>query len=181
MRINLHILFWVSLVFNPAAINTFGQINDQIDQLIFDYGMIGYTNVDQNLNLDTAEFYLSEALRLQYSTPGYEINFRVAINHLNLAAVYKRVYNNGEALYHLNRAETILKETQPDSYLFGYIYNNKGNIIKRNYDIYRTKTYYEYALDWLTQTGNENTSDFLEVYSNYLDILRPGASHRAPL
>ncbi len=103
--------------------------------------------------------------------PDYSIDDRVASNHINLASVYRRIHNNSEALKHLNIAEEILKEVDPERFLFGSIYNNKGNIIKSNYDIYRTRQYYEYALEWLIRIGYRNTNDFLEIYSNYIGIL----------
>lgn len=172
MRIKRFILF--ALLVSWIIPNWFGlkaQDNLEIDDLIFEYGVIGWRNVRYNINLDTAEYYLSEALRLQYSTPEYEIDDRVARNHINLATVYKRIYNNNKALHHLTKAEEILKQTDPESFLFGPIYNNKGNIIKSNSDIFRTRQYYEYALDFLIKTGNKNTNDFLGVYTNYLSVL----------
>ncbi|MFO7934661.1 MAG: tetratricopeptide repeat protein, partial [Bacteroidales bacterium] len=167
-------LFYLALVSfmgffsNPLAI--LSQDVDAMRQLIYDYGVIGYKNVKFTKNLDSAEYYLNKALDLQYAY--YDtIDDRVARNHINLASVYRRIYKNEKALEHLEKAEEILQRCDPESHLFGSIYNNKGNIIRSNYDIFRTRQYYEYALDWLIKTGNRNTNDFLAIYSNYIDIL----------
>lgn len=153
----------------------FGQDENMEDSLlrdlIYSYSKIGHSYIDENLNLDTAEYYLSKALDLQYITPGYTINDRVARNHINIATLYRKISNNILALDHLNSAEQILLETDPESPLLAYIYNNKGNIIKSTYDIYRTRDYYEYALNWLKITGYENSEDFLKVSLNYINIL----------
>ncbi len=166
---HISILLLFGLLIKPLTV--YSQENEELRDLIYEYGKIGYENVKFTINFDSAEYYLSKALELQYATHDYKIDNRVARNHINLASVYRRIYNNAEALHHLNQAEEILKRCDPESFLFGIIYNNKGNIIKSNYDIYRTRQYYEYALNWLIKTGNRNTIDFLEIYSNYIDIL----------
>lgn len=163
--------FLISIFMLPLAFNQTNSEYEKIADLIFDYSLIGYNNVAFGGNLDTAEYYLSKALGLAYATPNYVIDLRVAGMHINLASVYRRIYNNGEALYHLTAAEGIMEKIEPNSPLFASLYNNKGNIIKSNSDIFRTREYYEYALDWLIKTGNRNTNDFLEIYSNYIDIL----------
>ena len=171
MRIQLYIISWLFLFASPIVLKVHAQSDSAMIELIFKYGSIGYKHTRQNLNLDTAEYYLKEALRLQYTTPGYKIDERVVGNHINLASVYKRIYNNNEALYHLNKAEAILKEIDPNSVLFGFLYYNKGNVIRSNNDLFRTREYYEYALDWLDKTGHNNSFNYLEIYSNYLDVL----------
>ena len=162
-------LFTLSLI--SSAYNQTSEEHEKMSDVIFDYGLIGYNHVKFGGNLDTAEYYLSKALDLAYATPNYNIDTRVAINHINLASVYRRIYNNEEALYHLNAAEKILKMVDPESSLFGSIYNNKGNIIISYNDVFRTREYYEYALNWLIKIGSRNTNDFLEIYSNYIDKL----------
>ncbi|MCK5279252.1 MAG: tetratricopeptide repeat protein, partial [Cyclobacteriaceae bacterium] len=122
-------------------------------------------------NLDSAEFYYKKAIDLAYSSSNYNINFRVAINHNNLASIYRKIYNNIEALKNLNEAEKILKETDPNHLLFGTIYHNKGNIYKVQNDHYRTKEYYEYALDFYIRNDYQNMFDFAFVYSNYVELL----------
>jgi CHAT domain-containing protein len=161
----------IALSILPLAYNQTSREYDKIVNLIFNYGTIGYNNVKYGGNLDSAEYYLNRAIELAYATPNYEIDYRVAGNHINLASVYRRIYNNGKALHHLTAAENILQKVAPESPLFASLYNNKGNLIKSYYDIYRTREYYEYALDWLIKTGHRNSNDFLEVYSNYIDVL----------
>jgi len=138
--------------------------------LIHEYGYKGWYNVEYNINLDTAEYYLKKALDLQYANY-IVLDDRVATNHVSLASVYRRLYNNSEALKHLNRAEEILNRYDPNSYLFGNIYNNKGNIISTTNDVYRTKEYYEYALDFLSDHGYQNTTNFSHIFSNYIKLL----------
>jgi tetratricopeptide (TPR) repeat protein len=61
--------------------------------------------------------------------------------------------------------------TDPNNKLFGALYHNKGNIYKSKNDFYRTKEYYEYALDLLIRNGYQNTPDFSFVFSNYINLL----------
>ncbi|MGW8315108.1 MAG: hypothetical protein ACWGNV_05865, partial [Bacteroidales bacterium] len=74
------------LLFNSFDINANYAFEEDsiIGDLIHEYGFQGYLYLEHNINLDTAEYFLKEALRLQYSTPGYEIDDRVATNHVNL-------------------------------------------------------------------------------------------------
>ncbi len=139
--------------------------------LILEYSMIGYNNVQFSGNLDTAEYYIRKALDLQYLASNFEINVRVAINHVSLASVYRLIYNNREALYHLNEAESILKTTDPNSMLFGNIYHNKGVLYQVKNDLYRTKEYYEYALDFTIKNGYQNTANFSFIHANYVNLL----------
>ena len=37
-------------------------------------------------------------------------------------------------------------------------------------DIYRTKEYYEYAINFLTKNKYQNDPDFAYVFSNYIDL-----------
>ena len=142
-----------------------------IQQQIYDYGNIGLAFYQTNINLDSAEFYYKKALELAYSSSRYNINFRVAIYHTLLASLYRDIYNNGEALMHLNEAERILNRTDPTHYFFGYVYHNKGNIYRVQEDYYRTKEYYEYALDFYIRNGYQNMNEFAFVYSNYVELL----------
>jgi len=140
--------------------------------LAFEYGTKGYNSLTHDINLDTAEYYLKKALELQYTISNYRIDERVAINHVSLASVYRKIYNNSEALYHLNRAEKILNDdNDPNNLLFGNIYHNKGNIYRVKNDVYRTKEYYEYALNFTEKNGYHNTTNFSHIFSNYLDLL----------
>lgn len=145
--------------------------NDIMRDLIFAYGNKGWENVQYNLNLDTADYYLQKALRLQYSTPGYEIDDRVAANHINLASVYRLLHYNSKALYHLTKAEEILMGSDPNSFFLGNLYNNKGNIYKAFNDVYKTKEYYEYAIDFLLRNGYGKTTNFSHIFSNYIKLL----------
>ncbi|MCK5136377.1 MAG: CHAT domain-containing protein [Bacteroidales bacterium] len=148
-----------------------GSVEDpQLRSLIHEYGYKGWYNVEYSINLDTAEYYLKKALELQYSSYD-EPDDRVANNHVCLASVYRRFYNNSEALYHLNCAEDILKVFDPNSLIFSNIYNNKGNIIRATNDFYRTKEYYEYALDFLIKNDYQNTTNFSHIFSNYIKLL----------
>ena len=146
------------------------QEDPELRERIHEYGYKGYLNVEFNINLDTAEYYLTKALELQYSTYN-EYDDRIVSNHILLASVYRRLYDNNKALYHLEKAETVLKGFDPTSFLFGAIYNNKGNIIAQSNDVYRTIQYYEYALDFMTNNGYRNTGDFSHIFSNYIKLL----------
>ena len=53
-----------------------------IIELIYDYSLKGYVNHEYKISLDSAEYYLTKALNLQYSTSDYEIDERVANNHI---------------------------------------------------------------------------------------------------
>jgi len=157
------------------SIEAFSQDEQKEDTILSNYineiGTKGYYNLKHNINLDSAEFYLKKALDLQYTTNNYKIDYRVADNHVLLASFYRTIYNNEEALENLNKAEHILKETDPNDQLFASLYHNKGNIYKTKNDFYRTKEYYEYSLDFLVRNGFQNTTDFPFVFSNYVNLL----------
>ena len=140
--------------------------------LILEYSMIGYNNVQFSGNLDTAEYYIRKALDLQYSASIFEIDVRVAINHVSLASVYRLIYNNSEGLDQLNEAEKIMNDNnEPNNLIYSNIYHNKGNLYKVKNDLYRTKQYYEYALDFVRKIGSQNTINFAHIFSNYLYLL----------
>ena len=92
----------VMCVFSEAVAQEETVEDSLIANIIYEYGTIGYNNVKYNINLDTAEYYLKRALDLQYTLHNYEIDHRVARNHINLATVYRRLFNNSKSLYHLN-------------------------------------------------------------------------------
>jgi CHAT domain-containing protein len=138
-------------------------------ELVFQYATKGYNNL--SVNLDTAEFYLKEALRLQYLSNNYEINDRVATNHILLYSVYRHTYNYREAFRQLNMAEEILQETDPNNLLFSNVYHNKGILYKLQNDLYRTKEYYEYALEFLIRNGyTDEYREFAHVYSSLINL-----------
>jgi CHAT domain-containing protein/tetratricopeptide (TPR) repeat protein len=139
--------------------------------LIHKYGILGFKYLRVEINLDSAEYYLKKAIDLQYKTQNYELDDRVATNYMNLASFYRTVYNNTEALRYTNEAEKILNDYDPNHIFFGRLYHNKGNIFKVMGDLYRTKEYYEYALNFLTKNGYQNESDFAFVFSHYIDLL----------
>jgi len=142
-----------------------------IQNQIWEYGKLGYKYYLTNINLDSAEFYYKKALGLAYNSSNYNVNFRVAINHTMLASLYRNIQNNAETPQHLQEAEKILNRTDPTNILFGTIYHNKGNIYRVQEDFYRTKEYYEYALDFYIRNGYQNDYDFAFVYSNYVELL----------
>ena len=135
-----------------------------IQQQIYDFGKLAYNYFQTNINLDSAEFYYKKAIELAYSSSNYNVDFRVAINHTMLASLYGDIHNNSEALKHFNEAEKILNNTDPTDILFGTIYHNKGNIYRAQEDFYRTKQYYEYALDFYIKNGYQDMYDFAFVY-----------------
>jgi len=143
----------------------------EIVRKIDDYGELGYNYLRMDINLDSAEYYYKKAINLAYSSSSYHIDRRVANNLVGLASLYRNIYNNSEALSNLNEAEKILEKTDPNHWLFGTIYHNKGNIYKSIDDIYRTKEYYEYSLDFYIKNGYQNLYDFAFVYSNYIKLL----------
>jgi len=143
----------------------------ELADLIFDYSNKAYDYFKININLDSAEFYYEKAIDLALSSSNYYINHRVANNYISLASVYRDIYNNIEALKHLNEAEKILRRTDPKHSYFGTVYHNKGNIFRVQNDYYRTKEYYEYALDFLTKNGYQDSYDFAFVFSNYVELI----------
>jgi len=144
--------------------------DEALAQLVFDYGIKGFDS-NRNGNLDSAQLYILNALDLQYSNARYTIDERVAINHVILASIYRKIYNHAEALEHLNLAEDILNDTDPNNIVFGSIYHNKGNIYKTRNDIYRTKEYYEYSVDFYIKNKYQDTEYFSFVFSNYINLL----------
>ncbi|MCK4750365.1 MAG: tetratricopeptide repeat protein, partial [Bacteroidales bacterium] len=148
----------------------YSQPNEEMRSLIHHYGTRGWYNVQYNINLDSAEYYLLKAIELQYAY--YDtIDDRVATNHVSLASVYRQFYNNSAALDHLNKAEKILIEYEPNSLYLGNTYHNKGNIYRSNNDLFRTKEYYEYSLDFLEKHGYQNTTNYAHVFSSYIKLL----------
>ncbi len=142
-----------------------------LSNLVFLYATKGFNYLQFDYNLDTAEYYLKRALDLQTSSNRYIINERVANTHVLLASFYRRIFNISEAIYHLDEAERILKEKDPNNLLFGDIYHNKGNLYKVRNDVFRTKEYYEYALDFVTKIGYKNSPSFSFILSNYTNLL----------
>ncbi len=130
-----------------------------------------YNYFKLNINLDSAEYYYKKAIDLAHSSSNYNIDYRVANNYISLASLYRDIYNNSAALDYNDEAERILRNTDPNHRYFATIYHNKGNIYKVQNDLYRTKEYYEYALDFLIKNGYQNTNDFTFVYSNYVELL----------
>jgi len=159
------LFLYSSIVFSQDS------VDDKTLDLIHSYGIKGYENVFYFNDLDTAEFYLKKALELQYTTPNYPIDDRVASNHVSLASVYRKLFNYPKALHHLNEGEKILMAVDPQNPFLGYIYNNKGNILWQNKDLYQSKIYYEYALDWIERVGSKYSYDYMEIYTNYLNVL----------
>jgi CHAT domain-containing protein len=170
-------LRYLNILFLALFINSAGFTQEtikedpEIQQQIFDYSTRAYEYIYVNINLDSAEFYYKKAIDLAYSSSSYVIDERVAINYVSLASLYRKIYNNNEALMLLNEAEKILNETDQTNKLFGSLYHNKGNIYKVQNDLYLTKEYYEYALDFLIKNGYQNENDFVFVYSNYIKLL----------
>ena len=165
--ISILALFIYSEGFTQGTLKEDPEIADQI----YNYGQKAFEYFQININLDSAEFYYKKAIDLAYSSSSYVIDERVAINLVSLASLYRNIYNNNEALLKLNEAEKILNETDPKNKLFGGLYHNKGNIYKVQNDLYRTKEYYEYALDFLIKNGYQDDRDFAFVYSNYIKLL----------
>ena len=143
----------------------------ELVDLIFDHSNRAWDYFRININYDSAEFYYKKAIDLAHSSSNYKIDYRVANNYISLASLYRDIYNNSAALEYNNEAERILKKSDPNHSYFGTIYHNKGNIYKVQNDVYRTKEYYEYALDFYIKNGYQNTNDFTFVYSNYVELL----------
>ena len=139
--------------------------------LIEDISWKAYNYFKVNINLDSAEFYYKKAIDLAHSSSNYKIDYRVSNNYIALSSLYRAIYNNSAALEYSDKAEGILRNSDPNHKDFGTIYHNKGNIYKVQNDLYRTKDYYEYALDFLIRKGYQNTNDFAFFYSNYVDLL----------
>ncbi len=162
-------VLWVIFFVFKAEAQTQYKEDEALLDLVYEYSTKGYENYNTR-NLDSAEYYLLRALDLQYSNT-YNIDERVAINHNTLGSIYRIVYNTEKALYHSNKAEEIMKRTDPTNILLATIYHNKGNIFTSRNDIYRTREYYEYALDFCTKNGYQNTDNFSFVFSNYIKLL----------
>ena len=175
MRTNFYrILFLMILV---LFISYRGNAEEEIKEdpvlrdLIIDYSDKAYNYFKININLDSAEYYYKKAIDLAYSSSNYNIGANEANNYISLASLYRNIYNNSEALAMLNIAEEILMKINPNDPLLGTLYHNKGNIFKVQNDLYSTKEYYEYALDFYIKNGYQNTNDFVFVYSNYIELL----------
>jgi CHAT domain-containing protein len=143
----------------------------ELAQKIYEYENLAYNYFKININLDSAEFYYKKAINLAYSSSNYSIDHKVANIYNSIASIYRNIYNNNEALANYKEAEKILTMTDPTNILFGTIYHNIGNIYKEKNDLFRTKEYYEYSLDFLIKNGYQNTKDFAFVYSNYIKLL----------
>ena len=115
LRQYLAFLLMIASIYSEAFTQE-GSLEDTtiLNKKIFNYSTKGYNNIRFNINLDTAEYYLLKAIDLQYASSNYKIDYRVANNHVLLASVYRTIYNNSEALKHLNKAENILKKANPN-------------------------------------------------------------------
>ncbi|MCK5704321.1 MAG: tetratricopeptide repeat protein, partial [Cyclobacteriaceae bacterium] len=173
----IYILILALFIPSPGHAQVEIEEDPVIQQQIYDFGKLAFTYFQTNINLDSAEFYYKKAIELAYSSSNYNVDFRVAINHTMLASLYRSIHNNAEALKHLNEAEKILNSTDPTDILFGTIYHNKGNIYRAQEDYYRTKEYYEYALDFLIKNGYQDHKDFAFIYSNYVELLLELGEH----
>jgi len=171
---HLRHFFWI-LILAGLPQHAFTQEKEIKDSteilLIHKYGKLGADYLTTDINLDSAEYYLNKAIDMQYITQDYEIDDRVAINYINLASIYRTIYNYDEALKYYSRAELILKEYDPNHQALARLYHNKGNLYKDKGDYFRTKEYYEYALDFLTKNELKYTYDFEFIYTNYIKLL----------
>ncbi|PID91499.1 MAG: hypothetical protein CSA96_08100 [Bacteroidetes bacterium] len=138
---------------------------------IFDYTSYGFMNLSQNKNLDSAEYYFGKALDMQYAYEFYEKDDRVALNHTYLASIHRINYRYSEALHHLSLAEDIMRKTDSTHLLLASIYHNKGNIFKIRNDLYRTKEYYDYALEIMLRNNYRNPEHLASIFSNYIKLL----------
>ena len=168
---------FICILILACLISSTGSAQERIEEdpelvdIIFDYSNKAYDYFKLNINLDSAEFYYKKAIDLAHSTSNYNIDYRVVNNYISLSSVYRDIYNNSAALDYINEAERILRSSDPNHRYFGTIYHNKGNIYKVQNDLFRTKEYYEYALDFLIKNGYQNTNDFTFVYANYVELL----------
>ncbi|MDF1575935.1 MAG: CHAT domain-containing protein [Bacteroidales bacterium] len=167
----LCMLLLASLFSFPGSAQERMEEDPQVAELIFDISNKAYDYFKININLDSAEIFYKKAIELAHSSNTYNIDYRVANNYISLASLYRDIYNNSTALTYLDEAEKILRQNDPNHRYFGTIYHNKGNIYKVQNDLYRTKEYYEYALDFLIRNGYQNSIDFTFVYSNYVELL----------
>ncbi|MCF8225364.1 MAG: CHAT domain-containing protein [Bacteroidales bacterium] len=119
---------------------------------------------------DSAEYFYQNTINLQEAYFGHYDN-HTAGTYLNLGAVYRRLYHLKDALKYLNIAEAIFKQTSPDTYLLGYIYNNKGNIYYTYSDYGESERYYKQSLNQLIRTQQYNNDIFEIVYLNLFNLL----------
>jgi len=167
----IYILFLACCISSQGSGQERSEEDPDLVALIEDYSWKAYNYFKVNINLDSAEFYYKKAIDLAQSSSNYNIDYRVANNYVSLASLYRNIYNNSAALACMDEAEKILKKSDPTERLFGTFFHNKGNIYKVQNDLYRTKEYYEYALDFLIKNGYQNTSDYAFFYSNYVELL----------
>ncbi len=139
--------------------------------LIWEIGNKGFEYLNYSINLDSAEYFLKKAIDLAFSTSDYVIDDRVAANYLNLATLYRYIFNYDEAIYCYNKAEEILEDSDPQHIDFARLYHNKGNIYKDKGDYFRAKEYYEFAIDFLTRNKLKYTYEFEFIYTNYIELL----------
>jgi CHAT domain-containing protein len=165
------ILLLACFIPSPGSGQERHEEDPELEELIFVSSQKAYGYFKININLDSAEFYYKKAIDLAHNSSNYKIDYRVSNNYIALSSLYRSIYNNSAALDYINQAEGILSISNPNHKDFGTIYHNKGNIYKVQNDLYRTKEYYEYALDFLIRNGYQNTNDFNFVYSNYVELL----------
>ena len=160
-----------------VSISYAGTAQDKVEEdpelvdLIHDYSKKAYDYFKININLDSAEFYYKKAIDLALSSSNYYVDHRVANNYNSLASLYSDIYQNAGALECYNEAEKILNRTDPKNILFGSVYHNKGTIYSAQSDFFRTREYYEFALDFYTRNGYQDSYNFSFVYSNYIKLL----------
>ncbi len=167
----IYILILVCCISSPGFGQERWEEDPELVQLIEDISWKAYGYFRININLDSAEFYYKKAIDLAHSSSNYKIDYRVSRNYIALSSLYRVIYNNSAALEYSDKAEGILSSSDPNHKDFGTIYHNKGNIYKVQNDLYRTKEYYEYALDFLIRNGYQYTNDFVFFYSNYVELL----------
>lgn len=173
-RMILTLILVLSISNSGLAQEKFEDDSDWYDEFIIYYDT-AYYFFTEKIILDSAEAYLKKAINLAISSNDIYRSDTTAINLASsynfLASLYRRLHNYNEALINYNEAERILKNVDPTNSRLGSIYHNKGNIYWFQNDMFKTKEYYEYALDFLTRNGYQNEYDFAFVYSNYLSLL----------
>jgi CHAT domain-containing protein len=153
-----------------TIINCQPSINeDDLDTEILRLYDIGYQYLLE-AKFDSAEYFLSSALKLQEQYLG-PYNSNTIASYINLAVVYRTLYDSQKSIDYLSIAEKRLLATDPNSEYLTVIYNNKGNIYLDQFDYAEAKRYYEYSISMLRRKGETNNNNYRMLLYNYIRSL----------
>lgn len=143
--------------------------NSEILETIDSFDHKGYRCINEG-KFDSAEFYYRKVLNLKETYFGPE-DYSTGKTHINLAVLYRYKYSFEQALHHYDIAESIIKNSRPESKFLSYVYHNKGNIYYGFRDYAEALKYYQYAIDRFEALGFVDDSDFSRATLHYFNSL----------